>query len=271
MRIGIMLRTLGEQGGIGVYSRHLTSELLALDRQNDYVLFYRNPEHAGRFAHFPNVVERVVRAPNKLLWDQASMPLAGRRERLDVLLHPKFSVPLAAPYKTVMVLHGAGWFMPSYQRYWKPQDLAYARLMMPLYCRRAASVLSVSKLTTEIFHQRFNLPKGKIRTVYFGPGRDFRPVQEPERLQQVRQKYRLPEHFIFSLSGYDRGPRKNIEGLLATYRLLHGRVPHQLIVGGRGCERFRKDFDIPNSGYGADILFPGWIEQEDLPVFYTLA
>ena len=56
MRIGIMLRSLDEHGGIGVYTRYLTEELLYLDRENQYVLFYRNPAHIGRFAQYGNVV-----------------------------------------------------------------------------------------------------------------------------------------------------------------------------------------------------------------------
>ena len=38
-RIGIMLRSLDEQGGIGVYTRYITETLLALDRRNQYLLF----------------------------------------------------------------------------------------------------------------------------------------------------------------------------------------------------------------------------------------
>jgi hypothetical protein len=47
MRIGIMLRSLDEQGGIGVYTRYLTEELLNIDRDNQYVLLYRNASQSG--------------------------------------------------------------------------------------------------------------------------------------------------------------------------------------------------------------------------------
>src|SRR5688572_29636840 len=105
MRIGLMLRALDERGGIGVYTRYLTEELLGRDRENDYVLFYRNPANIGRFAHHPRVKERVVRGSNKVLWDQISVPYACWRERVDVVFHPKFTVPFLAPCKTVMTVH----------------------------------------------------------------------------------------------------------------------------------------------------------------------
>ena len=57
MKIGIMLRALDEKGGIGVYTRYITEELLAIDRRNQYFLFYKTAANLGRYAHQPNVTE----------------------------------------------------------------------------------------------------------------------------------------------------------------------------------------------------------------------
>jgi glycosyltransferase involved in cell wall biosynthesis len=271
VRIGMMLRALDEKGGIGVYSRYLTEELLALDQQNTYVLYYRNGDHIGRFVHQGNIVERVLTAANSLVWDQISVPLACQRDKVDVVFHPKFTVPLAARCKTVMVLHGAGWFIPEFERFWKPMDLRYIKAVMPLYCRKAAAILSVSQLTTDIYNQRFGLNPGKIRTVYFGPGRQFRRVDDRVTLDRVRARYRLPDRFVLTLSKYPGGDRKNIDGILQAYALLHGKVPHRLVVGGKDCERFRQDYHLAEKDYGRDIVFPGYIAQEDLPAVYSMA
>ena len=50
MRIGVMLRSIEERQGIGVYTQRLMDHLLPLDRGNEYVLFYRNSEFLGRYA-----------------------------------------------------------------------------------------------------------------------------------------------------------------------------------------------------------------------------
>jgi glycosyltransferase involved in cell wall biosynthesis len=271
MRIGIMLRSLDEKGGVGVYTRYLTQELLDLDRHNEYVLFYRHKSHLGHFGHHGNLTERILPIANKLVWDQIAVPYSCWREHVDVVLHPKFTVPLFAPCKSVMVLHGAGWFMPEFKQFWKSWDLKYVRLMMPIYCKRAAAVIAVSQITTEIFTDLFSLPAGKIRTVYFGPGKSFARVDEAVALRQVKDRYDLPDRFIFTLAKYGDGGRKNLEGILTAYQRVHGKIPHRLVVGGKDGHRFREDYDIPVDGYGKDILFAGWIEQEDLPVFYSLA
>ena len=61
MRIGIMLRSIDEKGGVGVYTRNIVKELLQLDQHNEYVLFYANPSNVGLFAHHENVKEVWVR------------------------------------------------------------------------------------------------------------------------------------------------------------------------------------------------------------------
>jgi glycosyltransferase involved in cell wall biosynthesis len=271
MRIGIMLRSLDEKGGIGVYTRGILEELVERGGDHHYVLLYRNPANVGRYAGRSNVTERVVRAPHKALWDQVAIPRACRREQVDVLFHPKFTVPLTAPCPSVMVVHGADWFIPEYAGYYGRLDVAQIRVMMPLYFRRAAAVISVSELTTRDFERVLHLPPGKVRTVYFAPARHFRRVHDPAVLRAVRERYRLPERFILTLTKLGDGNRKNFRGVVEAYRRYHGRSPHKLVVGGKDCEQLRDTHGIPPSGWGADVLFPGWIEQEDLPAIYSMA
>ncbi|MFO7669071.1 MAG: MopE-related protein [Bacteroidales bacterium] len=147
MRIGIMLRAIDEKGGVGVYTRNIVAELLQMDHKHEYVLFYRNPANIGCFAHHPQARERLVQALNKAVWDQIAIPLACRRERVDVLFHPKFTAPLLAPCPVVMTVHGADWFMPDQAIYYTPLDVRYVRTMMPLYFKKCAAVISVSQLS----------------------------------------------------------------------------------------------------------------------------
>jgi glycosyltransferase involved in cell wall biosynthesis len=271
LRIGLMLRSLDEQGGIGVYTRYLTEALLRLGGPHHFVLFYRTRGNIGRLAGHPHVTERVVRGWGKVGWDQVGVPLACRRERIDVLFHPKFTVPFAAPCPVVMTVHGADWFFPEHAKFYGRLDVAYIRTVMPWYFRRAASVLSVSQITTDDFNQILSLPAGKVVTTYLAPGPHFRRVEDVRMLGEVRRRYRLPERFILTLSKVGGGERKNIAGILKAYRELHGSIPQRLVIGGKDCDRFRGTFNIPDSGWGAAIDFPGWIKQEDLPAVYSLA
>jgi glycosyltransferase involved in cell wall biosynthesis len=232
---------------------------------------YQNAGNLGRFAHNPRVTERVVGGWGKAAWDQVGIPLACRRERIDVLFHPKFTVPFAAPCPVVMTVHGADWFIPEHARFYGRLDVAYIRTVMPWYFRKASAVLSVSQITTDDFNRVLKLPPGKVVTTYLAPGPQFRRVEDAATLAQVRVRYGLPDRFILTLSKAGGGDRKNASGILQAFRLLHGTVPHRLVIGGKDCDRFRGTYGIPDSGWGAAIDFPGWIGQEDLPAVYSLA
>jgi glycosyltransferase involved in cell wall biosynthesis len=273
MRIGVMLRAYDEYGGIGVYARNLVPELLRIDCKNHYVLWYRNSRHLGQFAHCANVTERWVRGSNNLFWDQVAIPYWCQRDRVDVVLHPKFTAPLLALGKVVMVVHGADWFMEDQQQYYSRADVAYMRLVMPLYLRKCAAVISVSQLTTDNFRLRLGTAAVKIRTVYFGPARHFQRCADPETLRRVQSRYHLPDRYVFHLTKRGGGERKNLGRVFQAYARYHAQAerPYPLVVGGKDGGRFRADYGLPETGYGLDILFPGWIDQADMPAVYSLA
>ncbi len=273
MRIGLMLRAYDENGGIGVYTRNLVAELLRIDRRNHYVLFYRRRDHLGEFSDYSNVTECVVPGANPAVWDQIAVPYFCWRHRVDVVFHPKFTAPLLAPCRAAMVVHGADWLVPEGAKYYSRANVLLMQAMLPLYFRKCAVVVSVSQTTTEDFQRALRLPPGKVRTVYFGPARHFRRITDPVTLSQVRARYHLPDRFILHLTKPGGDVRKNLGQVFKAYALYHSRdlSPHKLLVGGRDGYKFRTEYGVPAHGYGRDILFPGWIAQEDLPAVYTLA
>jgi glycosyltransferase involved in cell wall biosynthesis len=268
MRIGVMLRAIDEKQGIGIYTQNLIERLLAMDKANSYVLFFRNPQWVGRFAHHPHVREMILGAPNKLLWDQWAVPRAARRENVDLIFHPKFTVPFFTRCKTVMTIHGASWFVRP-DLYPNKLDLAYVKAVMPLYCRRADFIIANSDLTRNDFIRILRVPPEKIRTVRLGTSDRFRVITDPQTLNVAREKYRLPEKFILSVIKHD--PRKNFANLIAAFRLLRRRIPCKLVVTGLGCEKYIEEFSLREDGTADDVLFLGWVEQEDLPALYNLA
>ena len=273
MRIGVMLRALDEHGGIGVYCRNLVRELVERDRTNEYVLFYKTEKNIGAFGKFDNVTERLATCSSKAVWDQFLIPWLCYRERIDLIFHPKFTVPLLAPCKAVMTVHGADWFFPEQAQYYRWLDVRYIRVFMPLYFRKASAVISVSHLTTENFNQALGLTGDKVRTIYFAPAKHFGRVSDERRLREVRDRYALPERFILTLARLDSAARKNFLHLVQGYRRYHQETeaPLGLVIGGKDCDRLIAQFGLPADGYGADLSFPGWIAQEDLPAVYTLA
>ena len=267
MRIGVMLRTMDERQGIGVYTRNLVDELLRQDTRNEYVLYYRNPAHLGRYAAPPRVTERLLTAPNKAIWDQVRIPRATRGDRLDVIFHTKFTVPFLTRCRTVMMLHGASWFV--HPELYGRADIAYIRAFMPLYCRKATRIIANSELTRQDFIRILRVPPEKIRTVRLGMNAAFRPVRDGAVLEEARRRFNLPPQFILSVIKYD--PRKNFANLIAAFRILRQRAPVKLVVTGIGCDRYVAEHGLDRDGTAADVSFLGWVDQKDLPALYSMA
>jgi glycosyltransferase involved in cell wall biosynthesis len=124
-----------------------------------------------------------------------------------------------------------------------------------------------------VFNKSLHLPPGKVRTVYFAPARHFERITDKAVLRKARERYDLPAKFILTLTKPGGGERKNIGQIFKAYAGYHSQVPepYKLVIGGKDCHLYRAEYCIPGDDYGKDILFPGWIDQEDLPALYSLA
>jgi glycosyltransferase involved in cell wall biosynthesis len=282
-----MLRAVGEYDGAGVYIRGLLDALLAIDTANQYVFFYHSPEDLGRYADRANVREVVVPAPGRLLWDQVAVPLAARRERLDVLFHHKFSVPAVAPCPTVVQQRGTEyWTFPEYYpRLGDRVNRHYNRLSIPIFCRRAARVLTNSDSLAEELEQLIGVPREKMTTIYAAADARFRPVTDGRELARIRAGHGLPDRpfFLMVVKGYARiesgAPvlceRKNVEGTLEAFaqaRAAERACPPMVILGAGVSRRLTPEILRGRYGLGPDdVVIPGLIPHADMPALYSLA
>ncbi|MEM8934461.1 MAG: glycosyltransferase, partial [Acidobacteriota bacterium] len=285
-RIGLMLRTWSERGGVGVYTRNLVRELLAVERAAErtdeepieWVLLWRRAADRRDVAptlDLASVEQHVVRAPSlpllgKLMWDQVAVPWAAWRLGLDVILNAKFTAPFGAPCSVVMTVHGADWWDPDEARFYGRLDTAYIRTVMPWYFRRCAAVVSVSEQSTRGFVRALGrLAESRLRTVPFGPASHFAPIDDPVRIAAVAERYGLPARYLLTLGKPSAWERKNLDGLVAAYRRYAQRVemPLPLVVGGPEPERLRAALRVGLDEPG--FVFPGWIEQADLPAVHA--
>lgn len=282
-RIGIMLRGIDEVDGAGVYIRGLCSALFDSDSRNEYVLYYRNRQQSGRYSNHHNVAERVVYAPSKLLWDQVAVPWAARQDDLDVLFHHKFSVPILSPCPTVVQQRGAEYWL--FPQWYDLIERMYAYAAIPIFCRVASRVLTNSRSLAEQLSRFIHLEPGEMDHIYAAPDEQFQPVTSPDRLDEVRRTYSLPENrfFLMVAKGYsniDRDneefyPRKNVQGVVQAYSNLQsvegaGQTP-PLVVAGPGfgedeIEALTDGLPAPES-----VCFPSYVEFDDMPAIYSMA
>jgi glycosyltransferase involved in cell wall biosynthesis len=286
-----MLRAIDDVDGQGIYIRKLCDALFDLDTQNEYIAFYNRPNQLGRYRQRSNVREVLVSGGNKLLWDQLLVPLAARRESLDILFHHKFSIPVLSPCPTVVQQRGTEyWSHPEFYVGLSGRlDQLYSRLMIPLYCRRAVRVLTNSDTLGEELIRYVGVPRAKLRTVYASADSSFHPVTDRETLDRVRQRYGLPPRpFVLMVvkghqvlrqaGGKTLTPRKNVATTLEAYGRMRRRaleagadaVPPLVILGLGIAERLTEAV-IAEHADPEVVHTPGFVDFADMPAVYSMA
>ncbi|MCE5242572.1 MAG: glycosyltransferase family 4 protein [Desulfobacteraceae bacterium] len=270
MKIGVMLRHYKQhEGGVKVYTNNLLPNLFTLDTKNRYVLMYQGHDLVGTYRHFPNVEEVALPIPGTILWDQVAAPLLARRKKVDILFNPKFTIPLFSGKKRIFVLHGSESFMIPDTFIW--YDRLYCRMTLPLYCHLSDAFISVSNNVKNDIVRFADVHPAKVFPVHNGFDRKlFHRIEDEKYLEQVREKYNLPEKYIFWVGQIY--PPKNIGRLLKAFAQIRDEVPHDLVLTGQPAWQSEKELrPLRDLNLENRVRFTGWVFHDDLPGIYNLA
>jgi len=268
MKIGIMLRHINELGGIVVYTKNLIENLLEIDKKNEYVFLYNTYSLMGTYSKYKNVKEVVINIPNKLLWDQIGVPKAVKSEKIDIIFNPKLSIPVFAPSKKVFTLVGLEQFtLPNIFKWY---DRIYFCIMTPLFCRRANAIIVMTNTGKKDLIKYLNVNSNKIKVIYGSYHKRFEVKKNIENLLVIKQKYNLPEKYIFFIGGIT--PLKNFSNVIKAFKIIKKKVPVRLVVAGFKRWKYAKDIDLINKlNLQNDVINLGFIQDDDLPYLYNLA
>lgn len=167
---------------------------------------------------------------------------------------------------TVLTVHDL--IFRRYPAHHKPLNRWYLNLTMPLYCRRATRIITVSEQTKRDVIEAYGVPGEKITVIYEAASPNFAP-QPPEVSAAARARYNLPPRYLLSVGTIE--PRKNLGRVLSAFEYLHGEglVDAFVIVGKKGW--LYDDFfsQLEHSPVKHAVIFPGWVADEDLPAVYA--
>jgi glycosyltransferase involved in cell wall biosynthesis len=267
MLIAIDASTISTQGGPRTYVLGLLDALLRVDRDNDYIVFYNDPIHLGRF---PRAREIVLPGKNPLarLWrEHVLLPLACRRERVDLLHCPKSAIPYFSPCPTVVTLHD---LIPlRHPETEKFVAQLYWRLQIPIAARRSNFIITDSEHARQEIMADFLVAPERIRAIMLGFNPAMLEQRSPAEGKAILSRYGLPDGYILYVGTIQ--PRKNIDTLIEAYaRLRSGRenLPKLVIVGRKGWLYERLFASIARLGLEEVVIFTGFVPDEDLPFIY---
>ncbi len=259
------------RAGLGRYAESLTRALVAA-HPHRYALFYnreRGIEPLEGLKHLPaHTVALGYKPWRMLVWMgqlvrvpfNRLVPDATLFHATEHLLLPLRGVPTVLTVHDLIFRH-----LPEHH---KTLNRWYLNWTMPLYCRRADRIITISHATRRDLIAAYDVPPAKITVIHEAADPRFRP-QPPEAVEAVRTRYDLPARYLLSVGTIE--PRKNLARLLEAFETLHaeGLTDALVVVGGRGW--LYDDFfaRLERSPAREAVLFPGYVPDADLPPIYA--
>jgi len=248
----------------------MTRAMLRLDRQNEYVLFFSGEVH-GSFAEAErSFTEVVLPMRNEVINKNLFMPLLQSVRALDFLHFPIFPPPWWCPCPHGWTVPDAGCWL--YPKAMKAKSRLYFKTLGDRAFRNCRLLITDTQASRCDLLGLFGKRADKIRVIFPGMRKIFRPLRDEATFSRVRKKYSLPPEFVLCVATLE--PRKNIHGLIQSFAMLkaEGRFSPSLVIVGKNRWRYERIFsEVSSSGLEDAVTFTGYVPDEDLLALYNMA
>ncbi|NJC98960.1 MAG: hypothetical protein C3F07_15070 [Anaerolineales bacterium] len=285
MKIGIDARFLThpQPGGFKTYTENLVATLARIDSENEYVLYLdRQPGPHDVIPVQSNFVNRVVSGSMPVVglpWrEQVALGRQVKADRLDLFHSPCLTAPLNISCPLVVTVHDMIWAFPenfTSRGSWslKRRFIDWYNYLVPRYAiPRASAVITVSHVSREGIQKTLKMNTEKIIVTHEAAGTAYRVVDDPARLEAVRNKYNLLSNYLLALGAAD--PRKNIKSLIQAYGMLSDELRAQYQLAIVWTHSFLADEIsklVEELGLSKNVRFIRQVPNEDLVSIYNLA
>ncbi|MFA6918931.1 MAG: glycosyltransferase family 1 protein [Patescibacteria group bacterium] len=230
MKIGIDCRTIlntkgGELAGVGHYTYFLVKNILAIDHENQYVLFFDN-----RFTNFKEFEQENVTIKTfpfyqykkylPIAYSQMLISSFLNREKLDLLHCPANVIPLFYNGTTILTVHDLAIY--KYPEFFPKKFLSRqvfsTKILVPKSLIKAAKIIAVSKSTKSDIVENFGIPEEKIEVVYEGLDSHEIAKSIHTDFNKTKLKYGISRNYFLYVGTIE--PRKNLVRLIRAFRNL---------------------------------------------------
>ena len=210
----------------------------------------------------------------KVLFEQRTYPQMVARIKADITHVPYWGSPLSSPAPLVTsVLDVIPLALPEYSRGFKQR--LYISLVAAA-ARGSAHIITISNAAKADIVKYMGVSPEIVTTTHLAVDETYHPRMGAERDASVREKYNLPERYVFYMGGFD--VRKQLEQLLLAYSYVGpaegGEVP--LVIAGKEPTRGTPMFPDMRK-YAAELQITdyvrwiGYVDEADKPSLYRLA
>lgn len=159
----------------------------------------------------------------------------------------------------------------DYPEYSSIETSIYYRLFLSRSVHKAKKIIAVSNKVKEDIINRYGTDPIKIHVIYHGVEEEFKKIHDPQLLQRVIKKYKLPKSFLFFLGNLE--PRKNLLRVIDAFIHLkkHQQINQKLVIAGKNGWNYQAIYQkVKLEKMEDEIIFTGYLDRNDLPSIYSL-
>jgi glycosyltransferase involved in cell wall biosynthesis len=274
MKIAVNLLPFREKlAGAGRYAQKIVSELIRLDKNNNYFLFI---SHKGKI-NFP------ISSPNmkfitsnfnpdsvwkRIFYEQFIFPFKLKKLKPDIIFTPSVAIPLFYNGRFFTTIHDI-----AYKKIKNKYPLLrrlYVSWVTKMAFRKSEVVFTVSNFSKKELIEEFGIEKDILVTYNAVDDNFFIEYDEIDK-RKFNEKYNLPDNFILYVGAIE--PGKNLDRLfLAFSELIKSEKDISLAITS-GIRWKEKDLLnlIYKLGISDKIIYLPYIEESELPLLYKNA
>lgn len=282
MKIGVDIRSLMDKNysGVSEYTFNLLNSLLAIDTKNEYILFYNSGKDISqRMPKFDYQNAKIIhrRYPNKifnyLMQKCLGQPKIDQLLGVDIFFAPHINFfSLSANCKKIITAHDVSFLKFRYFFSLRKNIWHYILNVKKIF-KKFDQIIAISENTKNDLVEICDINPEEIKVIYSGVSDKYRLITDKDILNKTKIKYNLPDKFLLYLGNLE--PRKNVDSLITAFDNLKndGELKdYKLVMAGANgwkTDKIQKTWQAAR--FKDDIVFLGYIDNDDKPALYNLA
>lgn len=266
--------------GVATYTFNAAKALLTNDKENEYVFFYaslRRPPHFTYLTELKALGAHIIEVPIpsrllRVIWNRFHiLPVEWFIGKVDIFFSSDYlRPPLLSGTKGITTVHDMIWH--KFPQFHNGDIIASHTRKMDKLVKFGDTILVDSESSRRDLLDIYPaIPTSRIHVVYPGVDERFSPRSQNE-IKQVLSKYSLPNSPYFIYIGAIE-PRKNLDRAIQIFAALIKQKTFKnfdLFIAGRaGWKNEHVHALVSKLHLGGRVLFPGFVEEEDIPALYA--
>jgi len=272
MRIGIEGQRLyrKKKHGMDMVALELIKNLQLIDKTNEYIIFVKPDEDRGCIPEAPNFRIVELSGGPYPTWEQIALARAAEQYKCDLLHCTSNTAPIRCKVPLITIIHDII-YLESISIFKKGGTLyqkfgnMYRRLVVPIVARKSKIITTVSEFECNRMRNFMGLGDNLV-AVYNGVGEHFKKITDIKTLEAAKQKYKLPDNFMFFLGNTD--PKKNTPNVLKAFADFNAKsdLKYKLVMLDYDSTALMQVLnDIGHPELKQDIVMTGYVPNAEMP------